>query len=130
MKTRQRLLALGVSLGGAGAAFADHGGSDPEPLPTVSGVTITDDNGLTCDGAGYVKPGQMDASSGTYSDAWGSASWNGSSFTWTLKPGYDVDFCVKGSTLVAGVDTSAFTGTTYDFSAQAGHGMVKSLEVV
>ena len=131
MRTRQRILAaatatvvaLGMSLGGAGAAFADHngGGATVDDLPTVTGVTLTDDNGLTCDGAGYTKPDAMNAPSGTYSADWGSVSWNGASFTWTLNAQYDVDFCVKGSTLVAGVDTSAFAGTTYDFSAQTGH---------
>ena len=131
MRTRQRILAaatvavvaIGMSLGGAGVAFADHGGPNGETPTPIAGVTLTDQNGLTCDGAGYQKPAAMDASTGVYAADWGSVSWNGASFSWTLVAGYDIDFCVKGASWVAGIDSSAFTGTTYDFTAQTGHGI-------
>ena len=132
MRTRQRFLAaataavvaLGMSLGGASAAFADHGGPNGETPTPITGVALTDENGLTCDGAGYQKPDAMNASAGSFTatdPAWGSASWNGSSFTWNLAAGYDIDFCVKGASWVAEVDSSAFAGTTYNFTAQTGH---------
>ncbi len=132
MRTRQRFLAaataavvaLGMSLGGASAAFADHGGPNGETPTPITGVALTDENGLTCDGAGYQKPDAMNASAGSFTatdPAWGSASWDGSSFTWNLAAGYDIDFCVKGASWVAEVDSSAFSGTTYNFTAQTGH---------
>ena len=132
MRTRQRFLAaataavvaLGMSLGGASAAFADHGGPNGETPTPITGVALTDENGLTCDGAGYQKPDAMNASTGSFTatdPAWGSASWDGSSFTWNLAAGYDIDFCVKGASWVAEVDSSAFAGTTYNFTAQTGH---------
>jgi hypothetical protein len=132
MRTRQRFLAaataavvaLGMSLGGASAAFADHGGPNGETPTPITGVALTDENGLTCDGAGYQKPDAMNASAGSFTatdPAWGSASWDGSSFTWNLAAGYDIDFCVKGASWVAEVDSSAFAGTTYNFTAQTGH---------
>lgn len=85
MRTRQRILAaataavvaIGMSLGGAGVAFADHGGPNGETPTPIAGVTLTDQNGLTCDGAGYQKPAAMDASTGVYAADWGSVHGTG-----------------------------------------------------
>jgi hypothetical protein len=116
------VLALGMSVGGAGAALANHNGGDP--LPAVTGVTI-DDSSAVCNGAGYEKPespnGGTDKSAGTWEAAWGTITWDGSSISWQLNEGYDVDLCVKGSTLLAHVDTSAIPSGSYNFTAHVGH---------
>ncbi len=126
-------LALGMAVGGASPAMAAKPGDAGKPVssstPVVTGaVTTIDDNGLTCDKVdGYSKPDSMNASSGTYTaqapDAWGSVSWDGSVFSWSLNSGWDVDFCVKGGTKVVLIDTSEFDGTSYDFKSATGNGI-------
>ncbi|MER3390363.1 MAG: hypothetical protein RJQ01_10040 [Microcella sp.] len=114
------IVGLGLAVGGVTPAMSTPPSSS---LPTITGVTFTQENGLTCDKAGYQKPGAMDASSGTFSAPWGSATWSqNGAFSWTIASGYDVDFCVKGSTIVAGIDSSAYNGSSFDFKAQTGHG--------
>jgi len=125
---RRRLLAgatsvimgLGLAVGGLSPAMAAQ---PTASLPTITGVSFTQENGITCGKAGYQKPGAMDASSGSYTAPWGSTTWTENGvFAWNLAPGYDVDFCVKGSTIVAGIDSSAYNGTSFDFKTQTGHG--------
>lgn len=119
------ILGLGLSVGGLYPALAVPGsGGGAAPLPVVTGVTFTDENGLTCTKAGFEKPDAMDSASGTYTGDWGSATWStNGAFTWNLTPGYDVDFCVKGSTIVADIDSSVFSGTSFSFKNLTGHGI-------
>jgi hypothetical protein len=121
------LLALGMAAGGASPAIANPNESSSATV-VVGAVTTIDDNGLTCDKVdGYSKPDGMNAGSGTYTasapDAWGSVSWDGNVFSWTLNAGWDVDFCIKGGTKVVLIDTSAYAGNSYDFKTATGNGI-------
>jgi hypothetical protein len=107
-------LALGMSVGGAGAAFAT-----PPAAPTVpAGVTITYDNGTPCNSVGYTKPASLDNINGGTGSAtfdWGSLSWSGGTVSWTVNPGWTVDLCVKGGNTwpLAEIDLGVYVGSTY-----------------
>lgn len=76
------VLALGMSVGGAGAALAN---------PDSEVATIAPDR--PCNEFGYTK---IDSETGNQSFEWGTLVWNGSGLTVTMEPGWSVDLCLKG----------------------------------
>ena len=74
----------------------------------------------TCNSAGYLKPAELDASSGDADFPWGSLTWSGKTLTYQIDPGWTVDLCLKASTEVFPNDGMSGTGkitlTDHDIS--------------
>lgn len=104
-------LVLGMSVGGAGAAFAATPTIDPN-----HGA------GTTCNSIGYTKPAELDnLEAGTDSATfdWGTLSWDGNDVSWTINEGWTVDICVKGGN----VGPSQFFDQVDDDSYSHSHGI-------
>lgn len=89
------ILALGMSVGGAGAALAAPPpgvGGGPADSPCNFEPGFTDDG---VHGQKYNIPDDV-ASSGTMTFDWGTLSWTAQQLVFTANPGWTVDLCVKG----------------------------------
>lgn len=90
-------LALGMSVGGAGAAFAHHSSGH-----TTGGGGTTNTADSPCNfepgfegGTKYNIPQDVE-SSGSMTFEWGTLSWTAQQLVFTANPGWTVDLCVKG----------------------------------
>lgn len=120
-------LALGMTVGGAGAALA--GEKTPTLRSSTSSPEFYSGNGLTCNDFVTTLGDNVninEGATGTYTGAsgtWGTFGWvAGNVFTWAISAGWTVDLCIKGSNTVIWINDASGTGS-YDFKGLQGHGI-------
>ncbi len=86
------LLALGMSVGGAGAANAHHNAGHTTG-GTADSPCSQDDR---FDGGTKYNIGEEVSDSGTLTFDWGTLTWTAQQLVFTANPGWTVDLCVKG----------------------------------
>ena len=115
------ILALGMSMGGAGAALANPNADTPR-VSSETGIETYTGNGLTCNDFVGVTQGNQDrpdspggVASINQSASWGTVTATATTVSWNINDGWTVDICVKGSTTVVWLDDRSGAGS-YNFT--------------